>query len=308
MAEYDIIHGLPALKWKDEPLYCSSLETSWSHMLVKRHLLDVDGDMHDWTKRNSFRVTAVLEFKNAIEPGLYPGRWNKIRPMLLRGEIGDLSHPDLGIFPARVGEGSYKLAPAESTSGVSVTVTWEESLRDDAKAIKFSAGDGGAAAAAAQVDEAMAAMGLEYPDGSYAPSFAEMLDDINNFGPSLAFEFSNKVATTVALVDKMATTANAAAKFEQTLAPPDMAIAYHVLRPQLDIGLALLRTALVQMAIAKEKLGVPTAFYTTTEDTTLPGVSFAIPAEVTSLIKLNPQVLVMPLIPKGTKLKYAKAA
>lgn len=304
MPDATAIQDLPQLTWRGSKLWVSNIDTSWSHRLPERVFLDIDGEAHDWTGRNAFEVTADIHFLNTIEPGLYPDRWATFRASWLKGEIGELRHPDIGLFNARPADVNYTIT-AKSTAGISVRVRWRESIRDADSPTKIDSGAGGATAAAESCDAAIAALGISYPDGMQEPSFGAMLGALESFGTILENQISGKFGDAINTIDRMYNLLQSDCQAQQNMSPEAKeALAASPYRWVLEKNLNDLRSFIVEAAKAAEKKAKPTKTFVSTNDATMSALSLQIPADISGLVALNPKLLATPVVPKGTSVLY----
>ena len=298
------IHDLPALTWKGARAYVSEVRTSWSTRLPEFAFAYVDGEAHDDTGRKSLRVSAVLHFLNSIEAGLYPGKWNSFRPLLLSGGAGTLLHPEIGRFTARVSDVDYLTSP-RSPAGVSVSVTWVESIKDARTPTKFQTKTTDAKQSAQKLDEAMAVLGIDYPDGMGSTTFAGFVSDILSIGTTYTNEAKALVNKTIGFADTIYEQIQIAAASVATasaLVRDD--VAGQPFRWLLEFSCDSLRVALGEHLKTLSEGARPIKTHITTHNTTLAAVSLLLDAEIGDLISLNPDLIGKPSIDRDTKVLY----
>lgn len=305
MPDATAIHDLPALTWLGSKAYASDIETSWNHRLAVREFPYVDGDAHEKMGRASLSVTATLHWLNTIERGLFPGRWRNFRGLLLRGESGTLSHPDIGNFHARVDSVGYTIT-AKTTAGVSVRVKWVESIRSADEPTKIVVGSSDSLASAQSVDALMAEMGLEYPDGMPGDStFEAAVSGLASMGAEFTHQLASAVNQITGLADQVFQSikliGNANLYISPSLRDP---IVSHPGRHALEFGLNSLRMQLKSMLETAQKAGGETKLHVVTADQPLASLSIALGTDISSLIRLNPGIVKSPIVSKGTKLTY----
>lgn len=302
------IHDLPHLTWKGNKIYYKSVRTNWSHRLAPRTYLDIHGEAHDWTGRNSLRIGVTAVFHNTIEAGLFPGKWNKLREDLLKtAEVGDFRHPDIGIFGARPASVAYEINPERSTAGFDVDLEFIESIKSADQPTKFVTSSSDAATAAADADVAIGLMGLDYPDGMREPSFGEMLDQIASFPATFSHELNGLIQSTVGVVDQMFETVQALSDAESYLPGPLKSASSSPYRWMLETSLDTMRAALAAaLAAATSGAAVPLTTIATA-DTSFASLSFDLGVDVGVLIRLNPTLLGKTTITKGSKVLYLAA-
>jgi prophage DNA circulation protein len=154
--------GLPAVP-------CKSVGLDWEHSLPVRQYPYVDGDGHDHTGRRSAVMPVQLLFWNTLileQPGiiLFPSVFNEWLQRLLDGRSGNLEHPIFGNRRARVMRGSVPLV-ADVRDGVTVDVTFIETLDEPEQQIPFSGPETSVAASALAAQSACDEFDIDYPDG-----------------------------------------------------------------------------------------------------------------------------------------------
>lgn len=302
------IHDLPQLTWLGVKAYASDIRTSWQHRLPEYEYAYVDGEAHDNTGRKSLRVACTLHFLNTIEPGLYPGKWNSFRGLLLSTQSGTLAHPEIGKFNARVSDGEYTIS-GRSPAGVSVAVSWVESIKNSQSTTKFTTQNAPAAQSARDLDDAMAALGFDYPDGMGSGStFAGLVGDIMSIGTTYTNEAKSLVNKTIGFSDAVyeqmqiaaASVANAGAAVRDAVAAPPF-------RWLLEVSCDALRVALLEHLQALAEGAQPIKTHTTSHNTTLAALSLELDADIGGLIQLNPALVASPSVNKNTTVLYFAA-
>lgn len=299
------VHDLPFLTWIGTKIYTKSVRTSWAHRLPRREFLDVDGAAHDNTGREELRVDVTALFHNTIEPDLYPKRWNQVRQTLLERKAGELRHPEIGIFNARPAQVAYQLDPDASTAGVTVEISWIESIKSADQPSKFSVSSSEAAQAAADADVAIEQLGITYPDGMLSSSFQEMIAQIDALDYTLSFEINGLIGQCVGVVDACYNALQFDCKIQ--LSQPKFvqeSLAASPFRWMLESALNTMTTALNEKLAALQGGGGGFLTYTAAKATTLADVSLELGVDVGSLVRLNPMAVAKPKIAAGTKLQY----
>lgn len=304
-----IIHDQPALTYGGLTAFIDDIETSWSHMLASREYYQVDGEAHEWTKRESIKVSFTLHFLNTIAPNQYPQNWSKWRQALLRGDARTLKHPEIGSFYARPVDVSYTIT-SKSTAGVVVKASFVESISaaDDPSKLTTNA-SGAMAQAASDADFAMAELGLDYPDGMPEGTFEEFVGAIASIGSTLETEIAGKMAQLQGLVDSVYNAVQQTAKLQQFAdAAIKDALAGSPLRWALEAALNQMRAA-AQDAIDTIARGArKTVVFKTTRPMSMAAISFEIGADIADMIRLNTGLLRSPLIDSNTNVLYYASA
>src|SRR5688500_3237822 len=120
---------LRPLSWRGMVVPCLGVDTEFEHRLAARPYYRVNGAGHEQTGLEPVATKAQLALINTIAPGdWYPSKWQPYRKLLTDGLPGDLTHPDLGKFNARVQRFKFRVGP-ESTAGIFVDVDFVSSLK-----------------------------------------------------------------------------------------------------------------------------------------------------------------------------------
>lgn len=304
------IHDLSPMTYGGLTAFVDDIETSWSHMLAPREYYQVDGEAHEWTKRESFKVSANLYFLNTFDANQYPKNWGKWRQALLRGDARTLKHPEIGAFYARPADVSYTIT-SKSTAGVVVKVSFVESINSADEPSKLTSNGAGAMAqAAADADYAMGALGIGYPDGMPTATFEEFVGAIASLGFTLESQVSGKLAQLQGLTDAVFFDVQLAAN-KLRFAPAaerDAGVASDPLRWLLESSLNSMRV-LASQAIELLATGArKTLKFRATRPMSLASVSFELGADIVDLITLNPSLLGGPMVPAGSDVLYYAGA
>ena len=310
MVEATAVHDQSPLMWLGVKLYASEIETSWSHRLAARVYPYVDGEAHDRTGRSALEVSATLHFLNTIEPGMYPRKFNEFLPLLLNGEGGTLSHPNIGKFNARNADGSYTIT-ASTTAGVKLRVRWVESIKsaDEPSQIVPSRSD--VVSTAKALDDAMERMGRSYPDGmaEAGTTFEDLVNQIGLLGFTFSLQLSGVVnqlrGNVLAVYNAEQLLCRAAQNLDDAARD---AIAGDPFRWALETSCEAMLVQLneVERSSTAGSRAVKTA--TAANDTSLAAMSIDLDADIADLIELNPALCGKILIERGTLVKYFEAA
>lgn len=304
-----IIHDLPAMTYDGLTAYVGDISTNWEHMLASRAYYQVDGDAHEWTKRESLKVSVTLLFLNTIAPGQFPQNWNKWKAALLRGDARLFKHPDIGTFYARPSTVGYSIKPQE-TAGVEVKIDFIESINSADDPSKLTTNSSGAMAqAAADTDYAMAALGIDYPDGMPSPTFEEFVNSIASLGFTFQTQVAGKLAQLQGLADAVYAATQSLAKaqaFADSIVKD--AIAGAPLRWLLEHSLNSLRV-LAAAALEEVSRGArKTKSLKTSRAMSLAAASFELAVPIGDMIELNPSLLLSPIVPAGAEILYYAGA
>lgn len=300
------IHDLPHLTWKGHKIYYSSLRTNWAHRLAPRKYLDINGEAHDWTGRDSLRVGVTALYHNTpATPGMFPSEWNKIRTELLKSaEIGELRHPDIGLMSCRPTTTAYEINPGNSSAGITVELEFVESIKSADQPTKFVTAGSDAAAAAEDADVAINLMGLDYPDGMHEASFGEMLAAIASFPATFSHELNGLINQTVGLVDQMYATVQALCNAEAYLPSSLKVVSYDPYRGMLERALETIAAALAAALAAATAGGNAIQTFVTGGETTFAALSLQLGVDVGVIVRMNPNLLGSLTIKPGSKVLY----
>jgi prophage DNA circulation protein len=151
------------------PVPCRMVGLSFEHSLPVRSYPYVDGDGHDHTGRRSASMAVQLLFWNTLvleQPGViqFPAVFNQYLERARDGRSGNLEHPLYGNLRARIARWDSQLTP-EVRDGVTVDVTFVETLDEPEQQIPFSGPETSVAASAIAAQAACDAYDINYPDG-----------------------------------------------------------------------------------------------------------------------------------------------
>lgn len=310
MPPVNVITELKPLTWRGTSMPCSGIDTDFEHRLVERQYYKVDGAGHEQTGLEPVSTRATLAIVNtAGDPTLYPGQWQKFRKLLTDGLPGDLIHPDLGRFYARVKRFSFRLSQ-ESTAGIFCNVEWVQSLKTIETVTTFDDSKADAQSAAKKADEALQALNIPYPDGMASNDFFGSVQSVFDQGFSFVTEVNGAVNKVTAQIDEVLDSVDRVmgAAYSSALSASERdPIVNAVERWVLEDSLLQLRAILLQSA--RDAAQAARAVLTTTTQRPIDAATLAseLRADVGSILSLNPSAAVRPIIPKGTQIKYYAA-
>jgi len=178
MADNDIIADLPILKWRglEAPPY-EFVSFEFDNELSPRQVPYVDGEIHDFTGRRSFPMTARLFFLNTLgqQERMFPDYWEEWRSNL-DGEAGELVHPVLGPLRARVKNAKGEIR-ATTRAGIIVDVTWIETNEDVGEILFGATLFADPSSFAAQSD-----INWEFKGRTYPPALLPFMNQFNTTG------------------------------------------------------------------------------------------------------------------------------
>lgn len=189
---YDWISDLQEIQWGS--LFAPCLETSFDggHDQAERKYPYVDGAAHDNTGRTPYSIRATLVFNNTIQSDLLPARLQKWLTSLENGKIDGLAHPVLGTFYARVMSWSASIDPSKDRGGITLQVTWVESLIDPTElSLRLPGMELSPKVYGKALDQAMQLTGYSVPDGLGFESFELSVNNLETL-PKQSLDYSRE--------------------------------------------------------------------------------------------------------------------
>lgn len=286
-----IIRDLPRLQWRglDAPPY-DIITVEWSHDQAARGVPYVDGEMHDWTGRTSFRFTVRLFFLNGLldEPNHFPDTWEDWRTALLDGSADTLIHPLLGPVLACVVGGKFEIR-SSTASGIIVDVSFSETLDDPAGPQGLLPPDIDAGTLAAAADTSAAEFGVTFPTGK---GYTSLLDAWNAVKSGL---FSASL-TVSGQLDQLMGIAGGMIDAIDSLNDPAAIAAY-------DNTIAFwnsIKDKSAKVAAANR----PTSKKVLRQDATLDAFAASVNNSLVDVMGLNLHALRLPIVSRGTTMTY----
>lgn len=114
-----IIQALRPFRWRGNTVLIESAPVDFEHRQAPREYYGIPGEGHDNTGMAALKCRVKMFFLNTVEKDSFPDKWGVWQRALFDGSSGDLEHPVLGKFRARVEGGSIQFA-AQTTAGVIV--------------------------------------------------------------------------------------------------------------------------------------------------------------------------------------------
>ncbi len=284
----DAVSSLPLLRWRGLAAPC--IESPWEggHEQAPRAYPYVDAEGHDNTGRRSYVVRANLAFNNTIEADLFPDRLRQWVAALEDGSAGRLEHPVLGTFDARVLAWAGTLS-AQDRGGVTLSVTWTETMLDPTEPSTFATANISAQAVARAADESMAALGVPFPSGLEWSSLADAIASLEGEFFSASLTFRGQLARVEGLVGSLLDTADAR-----------LDVASWPLVDQLEALQAHLQERAAKVTTRTRK----TARTVTTAQVSLDVFAASVGNSFEDVLALNLDKLRSPLVPRGSTLVY----
>lgn len=285
----DVLAQLPLLTWRglEAPPY-DVLAFSWENELAPRRVPYVDVDVHDDLGRKSAPLKARLYFCEVLQPGAFSVLWPQWLEAIKTGDPDYLGHPLLGTLRARVHTVGGELK-AQVRDGVIIDVEWLETNEDPGTLSADLTTEFDVSAMAELADSNAAAVGVEYPDGSFATSLVDAWNQIQGQLFSLGLSVMGFINTTLADIEGM---------IEDVRALDDHN-AWPALDSLMNMWNAVYRAqaliASTTRATSTRKLEV---------DTTLERFAKEVGNTLQDVLGLNIQALYTPVVPKGATLRY----
>ena len=286
-----VIRELPKLTWRGLFAPCEAAPVKFAHAQNERKAYQIDAAWHDHGGREPNSVDVKLHFLNTMFDGVlwFPNEYNKWQKALFDGSPGKLRHPILGEFDAVVKGGSVQLDSSRS-AGVTVDVTFDETLVDVTKANAFKGPQVDVKAVAKQALTDAGNLGINFPSGRLDGSLFDAID-------SLLGDITSAQMTITGLGNQIVGGIEDMIYRVELVADPASAPAYD--------NLVLLWDALKTKVTDAEKLAArSTATTLLGSDTTFDAVASERSNTVEELMGLNPGLVRYRVIPKGSALVF----
>lgn len=290
MAIVDVVSQLPLLEYDGLTAPCDSAPFQGGHVQAPREFPYIDGDGHDNVRRKSYTTTVTLYFIEGVEEGSFTRKWPVWRERLEDGSAGDLRHPLLGNFRARVNSWSGELT-AQNRGGIVVTVEFVETNEDVTEPQEFTVDDIALSVVAAEAEAGAAEFDVNYPDGAANPTLGETIAGIEGSIQALGQDLSGDLNAAIGNVEIMI------GQLENIAS--GNAFAYAALDNMIAVHSKL--TGLKEKAAAEAR---PTASVTLTADTTIDGFAAEVGNTTDEIRGLNLAALKSPIVSKGSTLRY----
>jgi hypothetical protein len=157
-----IIQALRPFKWRGNTVLIESAPVDFAHRQAPREYYGVNGEGHDNTGMAALKCRVKMFFLNTVEKDSFPDKWGVWQRALFDGSSGDLEHPVLGKFRARVEGGSIQFA-AQTTAGLIVEASFTETVDDIDKQSKFFDPEPSFVSVAKAASLAASAYGIKWP-------------------------------------------------------------------------------------------------------------------------------------------------
>lgn len=288
--------------WRGKHYPLTRIHVSLAHDLVEHKFWGVDGARIEDTGLGPVRIEASIPIANTIYPAasekwtagtLYP---DALRAFVLdfgKRLAGPLQHPEFGEFAVKPERLDFELT-GDKRGSTEIRASWLEALPNsgDTSSLFPSPKDQLQAAASDLEAQRTALLAL-------APQLPTFQDDLDSLGRRIA-AISDSVFVlsyrTAGIINRVLYQAN---RLEASLLRAKSALTHPAITNCRIIQAAAyeLRTKLLSPA------GI--GLYNVPSQTTLPMLTSVIAdAKIADLVKLNPNLMRSPVIPKGTKVRY----
>lgn len=286
-----VIRELPKLTWRGLFAPCEAAPVDGAHAQVERKAYGADAAWHDHAGREPYTMNVKLHFINTMFDGIiwFPNKWNDWRKALEDGSPGKLRHPLLGEMDAVVNKWNQSL-DSKQTAGISVDVTFTETLLDVTKANALKAPAVDVKALTKQVLVDAGNLGINFPSGRLDGSLFDAVDSFLGNITSAEMTITGLGNQIVGGIEDMISRV-------EMVADPASAPAYD--------NLVFLWSALTDKIRDAEKVAArSTATVLLGSDTTFDAVSTERGNSVEELMGLNPGLVRFRVIPKGSALVF----
>jgi prophage DNA circulation protein len=298
--DYD---DLLPFKWRDNSYPCTRIRLTLAHDLVEHKYWRVNAARVEDTGVAPIRISAELPISNRVVPGKAE-KWKagKLFPTALRALLVDfatrsaglLQHPEFGRIACKAERIDFELA-ADRRDGPVVTASWVETIDDDVitEIVNRPVVDIGLEAAN---------LDAEYRDlKRLVPSLPEYQTDFEDFARAIqgiGDQIALLSSRTVGQIDRLAYRIN---NVQASIERAKSALTWPATQ-----AIERLKSATNDLRETLLVVGRDLQIFTVPVDTTLAGLQAMLPAStsLSDLIKMNPVLVVRPVVPKGTRVRH----
>ena len=302
----DTFSSLLEFQWRSIGIPTSEMSVEVRRDLVIHKFADRDGAHVEDTGRHPLQFTARIPFLNGISPGpneswgstpLYPTLWRAFFAACTdTSKSGILQHPELGTFNCKL-EHCKTVWSAARRGGVDVEASWIESddTGDDLSiALSKPSPLAGLVMSAAAIDAQIALITADSDAGLsvYVPnapvsSYVTAITTANDTDDVLSQNSGGQCAVIIAQSQAI-----------------QASIGSSPLTWQLNLACdqAIESARNTQATLLTQGQGV--SLYTVTKDSTMGQLASVIPADIESLIRLNPLLVQSPIVRQGTVVRF----
>lgn len=289
VAPAQIIHALRPLKWRGlEAFFTESAPVNFSHSLAERRYPYIDGAGHDNTGMDPLECTVRLFFLETVKSGLFKSTWPKWKRALFDGTSGDLEHPLLGRFRARVKGGTVGFA-ANVTAGSIVDVTFVSTVDNIDKPNQFKDPQPDGVQVAKEAQAGASLYGIEWPSQKLDVSLSDAFKALTTGIWDAQVTFAGYANQVIGDIESMIVAAEA-------LDDPQAYPVYDNLLFTWDLAKNVVEAAQKDMRATGSRI--------VQSDTTLSTFAAEIGNTETEVMQLNYALLKSPIVPAGTAVNY----
>lgn len=281
------------------------------HRYVGRPGADIEA-----TGRAPFEISAEIPLINNIEPGpreswkkgaLYPGVWKKMLAAMADTSTGDLQHPELGVITCKAHTFDSPL-DAKTRGGVMCNATWLETTEDpNALSALIAAVSplAGAIQAAQDIDRHLTTLTPPFPKSKVPePSFDDMMRSVQGVFDQVTL-MQKRVGGVIGNIKYRVGNIERSMNAAMHLAPNSAAqVKNWPMRDACGRMKSALRDLEKQLLTGKRPIGI----YIPGRSATMGKISADIPADIVSLMSLNPTLLAHPIVPANSLVRHYLAA
>lgn len=301
----DLLQQLLPISWRGIGFPIASLTTEFDHDLAPHKSPDVDGARLEGTGRNVLVLSGHCIFRNGIFPGpnedwtpgkLYPDAYRAFMQACADRTTGDLVHPSLGTLRCKIKSFKSSLT-ATARDGEDVDVTWMVTNEEDVEdALTGPSPLSSAISSATSLDLNLPAVAKAngLPDDTFG-TFSDLLNSITAVSDSaqlLSKKMGASIDRQIARVQDLQEALSGLKGVAKANAVRDAT--------RLESALYTVKeTLLVSMQVH---------VFEAPKLTTLAALTGPLGTKITDLIKLNPDLVKLPMVPAQTAVRFYKAA
>jgi prophage DNA circulation protein len=303
----DFFNGLLEFSFRGVSFPSTDFRVGLRHDLAKHAYPGRDGAQMEATGMAPLEFSANIPFYNHIAAGkgenwpsgaLYPGVYRKFIMACADKTTGELQHPEFGKINVKT-ESCESHWDATKRGGVTVSVTWIETLVDEKCPKSFSNPSAGASAISAAVDLDTMVTQIDKTTipklAGYKPTFADSIRSLQAVADQTGI-----VARRVAgRVDKVI---YAIGTLEDAIKGAASAY-YWPVRQNIE----RLKDALRTLERERQSVSRTTRVYVPAQSATLAAISLEIPAPLSDLMRLNKPLLTRAIVPAQSRVFYFAA-
>jgi DNA circularisation protein N-terminus len=302
----DLFQGLLGLTWRGIGVPYTDMHLSLRQDLAIHKFADRDGAHIEGTGRAPLEIRARLAFINQLGKGtnerwqqpLYPTQWRKFFEACADRSSDILQHPELGEISCKP-QSCETVWAGGVRGGVYVDAVWIESDDTGADLISDLAAPSpisALASACANLDTDLGEINPVVTPSLPQPvyTFTDLANAIRSVGDQTAVlqaSFAGRINTVI----------NQCQQVEMALAAPGVS---NSLNWPIYQQAELAKDAANNLRANLLTTGDPVSVYTVTKDSTLPQVAATLGTNLQLLINLNPSLLLSPIVPQNTRVRY----